>query len=102
MKKYSATMVILNNQETVGLLPALMKDLVEKLIPSRFGETVLPWTIKIEGTPFPEVDGIKFRGTIMTEERMLNQEEMAALMLETVAYCSGVDPSGGEPGNDAG
>lgn len=103
MKKYAATMVILNNKETVGLLPELMTELVKKLIPARMGETVLPWTIEIKGEPFPEVDGIRFTGTIKTEERLLTQEEMITLAAETLEYIRlHFAAPEGSPGNDAG
>lgn len=103
MKKYAATMVILNNKETVGLLPELMSELVKKLIPARMGETVLPWTIEIKGEPFPEVDGIRFTGTIKTEERLLTQEEMIKLAAETLEYIRlNFTAPEGSPGNDAG
>lgn len=103
MKKYAATMVILNNKETVGLLPELMSELVKKLIPARMGETVLPWTIEIKGEPFPEVDGIRFTGTIKTEERLLTQEEMITLAAETLEYIrKSYKAPEGSPGNDAG
>ena len=103
MKKYAATMVILNNKETVGLLPDLRTELVKKLIPARMGETVLPWTIEIKGEPFPEVDGIRFTGTIKTEERLLTQEEMITLAAETLEYIRlHFTAPEGSPGNDAG